>query len=81
MNVRFGDGPTQYGPGVSIELTGDEVALAIEAWLLAHNVRVYGARTITVNRELCEFGSVYADPGAFVMVDGARWNGNGKIEL
>lgn len=80
MIVRFGDGPTEFGPGVTIELTGDEVATAIETWLLAHGVRVYGARTITVNGDLCEAGRVYADPGAFVMADGKRWNGKGTIE-
>lgn len=80
MDVRFGNGPTQYGPGVNIELTGDEVANAIETWLVAHNVHVGGARTITVNGDLCEAGRVYVDPGAFVMVDGKRWNGRGTID-
>lgn len=77
MNVRFGDGTTEYGPGVSIELTGDEVAIAIEAWLVGQNVRVFGARTITVNGELCESGEVYVDPGAFAMANGERWSGDG----
>ena len=80
MNVRFGDGRTEYGPGVSIELTGEEVARAIEAWLVGQNVHVRGARTITVNGDLCEAGRVYVDPGAFVMADGKRWNGKGTID-
>ena len=29
MKVRHGNGKTEYGPGVEIKLTGDEVALAI----------------------------------------------------
>ena len=78
MNVRHGDGTTKYGPGVTIDLTGDEVATAIEAWLVAHDVHVSGARTITVNGELCNVGRVYVDPGAFAMVGGRRWNGDGS---
>lgn len=31
MNIGFGKGMTKYGPGVAIELTGDEVATAIFA--------------------------------------------------
>ncbi len=54
MEVKFGRGKTEYGPGVSIELTGSEVATAIDAWLVAHGVHVRGPRTIWVNGELCE---------------------------
>jgi hypothetical protein len=77
MNVRYGDGKTQYGPGVSIEMTGDEVATAIDAWLVAHDCHVRGPRTITVNGDLCEAGHVYVDPSGFVVHDGRRFNGSG----
>ena len=80
MDIKFGSGPTEYGPGVEIELTGDEVALAIDTWLTAQNVHVRGARTVTVNGEMCERGRVYVDPSAFVMADGKRWNGHGNID-
>ena len=30
MIVKYGEGRTEYGPGVSVELTGDEVATAID---------------------------------------------------
>lgn len=80
MRVRHGYGVTEYGPGVTVELSGDEVALAIETWLVAHNVHIRGARTISINGDLCEAGTVYVDPGAFVMADGKRWNGDGSIE-
>ena len=49
MTILHGNSPSQYGPGVSIELDGDEVATAIDAYLVAHGVHVSGARTITVN--------------------------------
>lgn len=80
MDISFGEGTTEYGPGVNIDLTGDEVAIAIHAWLVAHDVHIAGARTVTVNGKLCEFGQVYVDPGASVVVNGLRWTGRGTIE-
>jgi len=80
MLVKYGNGPTKYGPGINIELTGDEIATAIDAWLIAHNVHVSGPRTITVNSTLCAFGRVYVDPSGFVIVDGQKMAGNGRDE-
>jgi hypothetical protein len=75
--VKHGKGRTEYGPGVSIELTGNEVARAIDAYLVAVGVHVQGGRTITVNGELCESGHVHVDPDGFVIVDGVRVSGRG----
>jgi hypothetical protein len=80
MDVRFGSGETEYGPGVSIELTGDEVATAIDAYLVAHGVHVSGPRTVCVNGELCDAGRVYVDPSGFVMYQGERLTGRGTRE-
>ena len=78
MEIKYGDGRTKYGPGVAIELTGDEVATAIDAWLVAHGVHVDGPRTISVNGELCDFGNVYVDPEGFVITPaGKRLKGRG----
>jgi len=77
MKVRHGDGPTEYGPGVLIELTGDEVAIAINAWLAAHRVYVSGSRTVTVNGLLCGEGQVYVDPSGEVIAEGKRFSGRG----
>jgi hypothetical protein len=77
--VKHGDGKTKYGPGVSIELTGAEVAIAISAYLVAHDINISGARTITVNGELCEIGHVYVDPSGFVVSDGVAISGRGYI--
>lgn len=80
MNIQYGNGSTKYGPGVSIELTGNEVATAIDAWLVAHGVHVSGARTITVNGELCGDGQIYVDPSGFVITpEGNRLSGRGPI--
>lgn len=77
MEVNFGRGKTEYGPGVSIELTGSEVATAIDAWLVAHGVHVRGPRTIRVNGELCELGEIYVDPSGSVVADGKHFQGRG----
>lgn len=80
MIVKHGDGHTKYGPGVEILLTGDEVATAIDAYLVAHGVHVSGPRTIRVNGELCEEGRVYVDPSGFVATRHGRLSGDGKRE-
>lgn len=77
MDIKYGRGTTQYGPGVSIELSGEEVAIAIVAWLVAQGVVVQGPRTITVNGELIRDGHVYVDPSGAVIYQGARLSGRG----
>lgn len=77
MEVKYGEGQTEWGPGVSIELTGDEVAIAISAWLVAHGVHVRGPRTVTVNGALCREGHVYVDPSGFVVAEGEKYLGRG----
>lgn len=76
--VRKGDGRTEFGPGVSIELTGDEVATAIDAFLVSHGIHVSGPRTVTVNGgDPCDFGEVYVDPSGFVIANGEKYSGRG----
>ena len=75
MRVDYGKGKTGWGPGIGIDLTGDEVAIAIDAFLVAHGVYVNGPRTITINGELCEWGHVYVDPIGFVVHNGKRMDG------
>lgn len=80
MEIVHGQGKTVYGPGVSIELTGDEVAVAILTYLTAHGVHITGPRTITVNGELCDVGQVYVDPSGSVVANGKRYLGRGGTE-
>ncbi len=80
MKVNFGKGKTQYGPGVQIHLSGEDVAIAISAYLVAHGIYVDGARTINVNGQLCKKGEVYVDPSGRVVADGIGYNGRGHIE-
>lgn len=78
MRVRYGKGGLEYGPGVQIELDGDEVAIAIDAYLTSHCIHVAGPRTIRVNDELIECGSVYVDPSGFVISEGEKYSGRGE---
>jgi hypothetical protein len=80
MKIAHGDGPTKYGPGVNIDLTGAEVARAIFAWLVAKGVHVDGPRTVTINGQLCEVGQVYVDPSGFVITSrGRKVSGRGAV--
>lgn len=80
MKINHGKGKTEYGPGVEILLTGDEVAIAIDTYLVAHGVYTFGPRTIRVNGELCDIGEIYVDPSGCVVHDGVRYTGRGNIE-
>ena len=78
MNIRYGGGKTEFGPGVAIRLNGNEVAQAIDAWLVAHGIAINGPRTVTVNGELPNEGNVYVDPSGFVIAQGTRYSGRGN---
>lgn len=56
-----------YNKGVEITLTGNEVARAIMAYIVAHGVYISGPKTIRVNKGLCEEGSIYVDPSGYVI--------------
>ncbi len=77
MEITYGKGTTKYGPGVSINLSGDEVVTAISAYLVAHDVHVDGPITITVNGELCRYGRIYVDPSGRVIAEGVEISGRG----
>jgi hypothetical protein len=78
--VKIGNGKTEFGPGVEVALTGDEVATAIDAFLVAHGIHVSGPRTIRVNGGWCVAGSVYVDPSGFVISSRKKYDGRGKAQ-
>lgn len=80
MNISFGNGQTEHGPGVQIDLTGEDVATAIYAFLMAHGVFTNGPATITVNGKRIEYGSMYVDPSGRVISKDYAWNGKGYME-
>jgi hypothetical protein len=77
MKIEYGNGTTEYGPGVDIHLTGEEVATAVEAFLAFKGTHIEGARTITVNGDLCRRGHIYVDPSGFVIDNGKTMYGRG----
>lgn len=77
MKINYGNGKTEYGTGVDINLTGNEVAVAIYAYLTAHGVHISGAATIRVNGELCKEGHIYVDPSGDVIAKGKQYSGRG----
>jgi len=79
MNITYGAGKTTYGPGVQIDLPGDEVAMAIYTYLTAHRMRITGAAIIRVNDELIDRCSIYVDPSGSVMSNGKKWTGCGPL--
>jgi hypothetical protein len=80
-NVRHGDGTTKYGPGVLVELSGSELARAVDVYLLSQGVVVRGPRTIRYDGELLEdYCQVYVDPSGFVIHQGKKFSGRGEGE-
>ena len=80
MEISYGNGKTEFGPGVSIKLDGDELTKAINAWLAWEGVYIDGPRTISINDgQKCEDAEIYVDPSGVVQSDGERFFGRGKL--
>jgi len=77
MKVDYGDGETKYGRGVEITLSADEVATAIDAYLVAHRVYTSGPRTIRAGESLLGPHTVYVDPSGFVIFEDRKFSGRG----
>lgn len=79
MHIEHGSEKTEFGFGVVIRLTGNEVAEAIDLWLAkTGNVIVTGPRTIAVNGQLCGYGAVYVDPSGSVRTKDRVYSGRGE---
>lgn len=48
MIIMYGNGKTEFGPGIDIKLTADELADAIMKYVELHDVEIKGARTARV---------------------------------
>jgi len=78
MKVVKGEGTTESGgTGINIELTGDEVARAIDSFLVAKGVSVSGSRTIKINGKSSDHAivSIFVDPSGFVTNKGKKISG------
>lgn len=76
MNVR----QHSFTKGIYIDISMDEIAIAIDAYLVAHGIVVRGPRTISIEGlSLSQYERVhiYVDPSGFVIdADGNKFNGN-----
>lgn len=72
---------SKVGDGVEVNLTGDELAMAVDLFLYSRQVLVVGPRTVKVNGQKCESAQVYVDPSGYVMDNGTRYRGNGITEF
>ncbi len=78
MKINYGEGSSSgYGPGVLITLDPNEVAQAIYAYLVAHDVNINGARTVTSGGKLLGDTQIYVDPSGFVISKGKKYSGRG----
>ena len=79
--VEYGENTAKYGPGVFIELSGVEVAKAIDLYLYSQDVIVQGPRTIFYDGKLLkDVCMVYVDPSGFVIHEGEKFYGSGEKE-
>jgi hypothetical protein len=75
MNISMVSSKEPASTAIRIHLDSDEVAIAIAAYLVAHNVIIKGPHTIRVNNELIEQGSIYIDPSGLVVFNGTTFTG------
>lgn len=83
MEIKYGNGQTKAGPGVSITLDGNDVAMAIDLWLQMNGVDAHGPRTIRINNTICRDveAHVYVDASGYVIdMNEKRFNGSGIEE-
>ena len=65
MEIYFGKGTTEYGPGVQIDLSEDELYQAIAAYLVARGINISGPRT---TRPRSDGVGIYVDPSGHVNI-------------
>jgi hypothetical protein len=79
MKIEQGKGVSAYGPGVDIHLSADEVATAIDAYIVAHGAHVVGPRTVLIDGWGVNAGVVHVDPSGKVFHDGRVTEGGPQV--
>ncbi len=77
MKIKHSKKNTEYGTGIEINLSADEVAMAIDAWVTSQNVEISGSRTVTVNGSSCKNARIFVDPSGYVVHNGIKISGTG----
>lgn len=84
MEIKKGKGKTNYGAGIEISLSTDEVAMAIYQYLRGnYDVQINGASTILVNNvQLSQYKThIYVDPSGEVKWGDKLYNGRTGEEV
>lgn len=77
MKLDYGKGKTEFGPGVLIQLTGNELCRAIDAFIKDKGLEVKGPRTVRIAGHAATGASVYVDPAGLVIHKGKKYSGRG----
>ncbi len=81
MEIKRGGSTAGYGPGVLIELSGDELAAAVDRYIAQHGVQVKGPRTVHVNGLSCACATVFVDPSGSVVSGNCDITGRGDYQI
>ena len=76
INVQSGTGSSECGPGVEVTLSPSDVYKAIQAYLVSHDVNIFGPRTHIDLQSVC----IYVDPSGYVISNNIKFNGNGEVQ-
>lgn len=66
MEIKYGEGTSEYGPGVDIVLSGDELAQAIFDYIKSQGAIIEGPMTARANGGRCMSARVHVDPSGMV---------------
>ncbi len=70
MVISNGNGNTEYGMGISISLSSEQVCQALIKYIDELGVKIDGPRTITVNGKLVIGANIYVDPSGTISMHG-----------
>lgn len=80
MEIKRGGG-AHGGPGILIELSGNELSAAVDRYIAQHGVQVRGARTVRVNGLNCACATVFVDPSGSVVSGNCDFTGQGDYQI
>lgn len=80
MEIKRGGG-AYNGPGILIELSGNELAAAVDRYIAQHGIQVKGARSVRVNGLNCACATVFVDPSGTVVSGDCDLTGRGDYQI
>lgn len=77
MHVGYGKVLTEAGPGIRVQLTSQEVEIAIRCYLTAHCLQLHGDYKITIDNAPVGDAEILVEPAGYVVVRGKKMCGGG----